>query len=191
MTEPRRGPLRTDAQENRARILEVARDALAASADVSLNSIAKQAGVGAGTLYRHFPNRDALVLAVYRNEIERLVEWVPELLAERPPLVALRSWIERLAFYVKIKHGLGDALSGATRENIVGETYGPVVGAIGVLLRACEEGGVVRGGLDADDVLLLVGCLWRVGSGEGAEAQGRRLLDLIMAGLSSGGSVVD
>lgn len=178
-------PRRTDAQQNRDRIVEVARDALAASGDASLNSIAKRAGVGAGTLYRHFPNREALVLAVYRHEVQRLVDWVPELLAEQPPLTAFRLWCERLASYVRIKHGLGDALGAATRQTMMDETYAPVIDAIARLLGACERAGAVRPGLDPDDVLLLMGCLWRVGVGDAGERQATRLLDLIIAGLRS------
>ncbi len=86
----------------------------------------------------------------------------------------------RLAEYVKIKHGLGDALYTAAAQDIVSETYRPVTGAIGELLRACEDAGSVRPGLDPGDVLLLVGCLWRVGPGEEGKAQATRLLDLII-----------
>src|SRR5580700_10735083 len=100
--------LRADAQKNRAKILDAARAALAAAPDASLNSIAKAAGVGPGTLYRHFPNREALVLAVYRQEIQALVDLAPALIAKHPPLVALRLWFDRLAHYGRIKHGLAD-----------------------------------------------------------------------------------
>src|SRR5207247_1564210 len=80
--------LRSDAQANRDRILDVARDALAADPAVSLNSIAKMARVGAGTLYRHFPTREALLVGVYRKEIEAVVELASTLLAKHPPLRA-------------------------------------------------------------------------------------------------------
>ncbi|MFD1049329.1 TetR/AcrR family transcriptional regulator, partial [Kibdelosporangium lantanae] len=90
-------PQRSDAQQNRARILTIARDVLTEDGDASLNSIAKRAGVGPGTLYRHFPNREALVLEVFRAEVQKLVDWAPELLRTEPPLVALRRWFERLA----------------------------------------------------------------------------------------------
>lgn len=82
--------VRSDARENRARILQVAREAFAESGNVSTNRIAQRAAVGSGTLYRNFPTREALVLAVYRHEVDRLVEAVAELLAKRPPLEALR-----------------------------------------------------------------------------------------------------
>jgi AcrR family transcriptional regulator len=175
--------LRADAQHNRERILQAAHEALAASGDASLNSIAKQAGVGAGTLYRHFPTREALILAVYRHDVQRLVESVPALLAVHPPMAALRLWFERLAEYVQIKHGLGDALHAATAQDVVNETYGPVTAAVGELLRACEAAGSVRPGLDPADVLLLMGFLWRTGPGEEGKAQAARLLDLVIDGF--------
>lgn len=179
------GPRRADAQQNRERILEVARDALASAPEASMNSIAKAAGVGAGTLYRHFPNREALVLGVYRKEIEQMVELAPALLAKHPPLVALRLWFDRLAHYGRIKHGLADVLHAAMNEGVLSETYGPMVGAIDRLLRACEFAGAIRGGVDAEDVLLLMGFLWRIEPGREGEARARRLLDLVIEGMSA------
>ena len=178
--------LRADAQQNRQRILEAAREALAASGDASLNSIAKKAGVGPGTLYRHFPNREALVLAVYRYDVQQLAEAAPRLLADHPPIEALRLWFDRLAHYGTIKHGLADVLHGATSDGLVGETYEPVIGAITHLLQACTEDGSIRAGHDPDDVLLILGFLWRIDPGPGAEAKAGRLLDLVMAGLQAG-----
>jgi AcrR family transcriptional regulator len=183
MAQQQHEPLRADAQQNRDRILEVAREALAVSGDASLNSIAKKAGVGPGTLYRHFPSREALVLAVYRHEVQRLADLAPRLLEKHRPLDALRLWFERLAYYGKIKHGLADVLHAATSDGLVGETYGPVIGAITLLLRACEEAGSIRSDLDPDDVLLILGFLWRLDPGRDSEARARRLLDLVIDGL--------
>jgi AcrR family transcriptional regulator len=178
--------LRADAQQNRDRILEVARDALAVSGDASLNSIAKRAGVGPGTLYRHFPTREALVLAVYRHDVQQLADSAAALLKEHPPLEALRLWLDRLAYYGRIKHGLADVLHAATSDGLVGETYGPVIRAITLLLRACEEAGSVRPGLDPDDVLLLMGFLWRIDASDDWQARASRMLDLVMDGLRTG-----
>jgi AcrR family transcriptional regulator len=175
--------LRADAQQNRHRILEAARDALATSGDASLNSIAKKAGVGPGTLYRHFPNREALVLAVYRYDMQQLADTAPKLLAESPPIEALRLWLDQLAHYGMIKHGLAGVLHTATSDGLVGETYEPLIGAITQLLRACAEDGSIRAGHDPDDVLLILGALWRIDPGPGAEARAGRLLDFVMAGL--------
>ena len=176
-------PRRADAQQNRERILQIARDALAASPDASLNSIAKAAGVGPGTLYRHFPSREALVLALYRHEIQKLVDLAPALVAQHPPLTALRLWFERLAHYGRIKHGLAHVLHAAMNEGVLRETYGPMVGAIDLLLRACEASGSIRKGIDAKDVLLLMGFLWRIEPGRDGEARAKRLLALVMNGL--------
>ena len=178
-------PLRSDAQQNRERILEVARDALAASPHASLNSIAKAAGVGPGTLYRHFPNRQALVLAVYRQEIGQLVDLAPALIAKHPPLTALRLWFDRLAHYGRIKHGLADVLHAAMNDRVLRETYGPMVGAIDLLLRSCAASGKIRDGVDAEDVLLLMGFLWRIVPGRAGEARAERLLDLVIDGLQA------
>jgi AcrR family transcriptional regulator len=179
-------PLRADAQQNRDRILQVAHATLAASSDVSLNSIAKKAGVGPGTLYRHFPNREALVLAVYRYDVQQLQDFAPILLEEHPPLLALRLWFDRLAHYGRIKHGLADVLHAATSDGLAGETYGPVIGAVTLLLRACEEAGSIRPGLDPDDVLLVMGFLWRLDAGTDWEARASRLLDIVMDGFRAG-----
>lgn len=186
MPQPNPEPQRSDAQHNRARILEAARDALTADGDASLNSIAKRAGVGAGTLYRHFPNRESLVLAVYRAEVQRLVDWAPELLEHEPPLTALRRWSEGLAAYIRIKRGLGEALTAASHDAVTSETYGPVIGAITLILRAGQEDGTIRPGLDPDDVLLMMGCLWRVPADPDGLKQASRLLDLLIDGFSTG-----
>jgi AcrR family transcriptional regulator len=178
--------MRADARQNRDRILEVARDAFANSGDASLNSIAKKAGVGAGTLYRHFPTREALVLAVYRHDVAQLVEAASRLLAEHPPLTALRLWFDRLAYYGRVKHGVADVLHAITSHDVNGETYGPVIGAVTLLLRACEESGDVRPGLDPDDVLLMLGFLWRIDPGDDGQARAARMLDLVVDGLRAG-----
>jgi AcrR family transcriptional regulator len=179
MAEPKPAPMRVDAQLNRAHILEVAHDLLATSSDASLNSIAKAAGVGPGTLYRHFPTREALVLAVYRHDMQRLVDSVPGLLVNQPPLSALTIWFERLSSYIRIKHGLGDALDAATKEAVNDEIYGPVVNAIALMLGAGEADGTIRPGLDPADILLLMGCLWRTPDTPGGHAQIQRLLEVI------------
>ena len=132
--------LRADAQANRDRLLDVARAALAADPNASLNSIAKTAGVGAGTLYRHFPSREALVLGVYRKEIDALVALAPALLAAHPPLQAFQMWCDQLAAFSRIKHGVADMLHAAISDQDVHETYWPMVGAVRRLLcDACES----------------------------------------------------
>jgi len=180
--------LRSDAQQNRSRILKVALEALTASPGASLNSIAKRAGVGAGTLYRHFPTREALVLEVYRYEVQQVVDAAPRLLASRPPLDALREWLDCLAHYGMTKAGLGSALSAATASHdaLSAETYGPVINALTMLLAANEEAGTIRSGLAPDDVLLILGFLWRIDPAGDWRAQAGRLLDILMDGLRAG-----
>ena len=183
MAEHRTVAMRADALLNRERILAVAYAAFADDPEVSLNTIAKLAGVGAGTLYRHFPTREDLILAVYRQEVQSLVEAVHDILDEHPPLEALRVWFLRLAAFVRVKHGLGEALQTAAAQDVVNETYAPIIEAIRVLLQACENAGDVRPGLDPADVLLLMGFLWTAGPGEAGEHQARRVLDLAICGL--------
>jgi hypothetical protein len=123
------------------------------------------------------------VLAVYSRDVQQLVDAAPTLLKEHPPPVALRLWFDRLAHYGRIKHGLAGALHAATSDAPAGETYGPVIGAITLLLRACEEDGSVRPGLDPDEILLLLGFLRRIDNSPDWEVHAARLLDIVLDGL--------
>lgn len=175
--------VRADARRNRERILQIAHESFAESGNASLNEIAKRAGVGPGTLYRHFPTREALILAVYRHDVERLVDSVPELLRTKPPPDAFRDWFFTLADYVRVKHGLGEALHSAAVQDAIDETYAPVVAAVGQLLDACVADGSFRSGLDPADVLLLMGFLWRVEDGPAGRRQRDRMMSLVIEGL--------
>jgi AcrR family transcriptional regulator len=175
--------LRSDAQRNREHILRIAHDALAESGATSLNEIAKRAGVGPGTLYRHFPTREALILAVYQHDIERLVDSVPRVLAANAPLDAFRRWFRTLADYVRVKHGLGEALYSAAVQDAINKTYGPVVAAVGQLVDACIAEGGMRPGLDPGDVLLLMGFLWRVDAAPEGKQQAARIMEYVIEGL--------
>jgi AcrR family transcriptional regulator len=170
---------RSDAQLNRDRILQVAHDALAEDAAASLNSIAKRAGVGAGTLYRHFPTREDLILAVYAHDVKQLAGAVDAVLAEHEPLDAFRVWFQRLAAYVRIKHGLGEAMNTAAAQAVIADSYAPVNAAVKVLLDACASTGVMRPGLAPADVVLLMSFLWRAASPE----QAGRTLEIAIDGL--------
>src|SRR3984885_15824882 len=109
---------RADAQRNRARLLKTAKAAFAEKgAEASLDEIARTAGVGAGTLYRHFPTRDALIEAVYRHETEQLVAAATRLSGTHAPTAALREWLQLFVDYMATKHGMYDALN-----SIVGGT---------------------------------------------------------------------
>ncbi|WP_424215925.1 TetR/AcrR family transcriptional regulator (plasmid) [Streptomyces sp. BI20] len=176
-------PQRSDARQNREAILQVAHEVLAASPDASLNSIAKRAGVGPGTLYRHFPTREALVLEVYRHDLARLVDSVPDLLAAHAPLDALSHWFRTLSGHVRIKHGLGEALHSAAAAEVVSASWPPVTEAVGRLLAACETAGEVRPGIDPVDVVMLMSCLWRTAPTPEGTAQSERLLELAVHAL--------
>jgi AcrR family transcriptional regulator len=178
--------MRSDARANRTRILEAAMEAFADGDEPSLGSIARRAGVGKGTLYRHFPSRESLVLQVYACEVWQLTSCVSDLLASRPPFEALREWLTRLAHCGAGRAGLADALDGAIAQAVVvAETYGPVVDALAALLRANEEAGTVISGLYAQDVLLILGCLWRAGPDAEGRDRADRMLDVVLRGLGA------
>ncbi|MEU8837032.1 helix-turn-helix domain-containing protein [Streptomyces sp900116325] len=173
--------VRSDARENRARILAAAREAFGEDGDTSMNQVAQRAGVGAGTLYRNFPTREALVLAVYQDEVERIIGAVPGLLAKMQPLEALRHWTTDLVEAMRRKHGLGDALSPSAHQAITEQTYAPVIAAILLLLDAGKRDGSIREDADPGDFLQLTGALWRTASGP--EDRSPRMLALILDGL--------
>ncbi|WP_213775298.1 TetR/AcrR family transcriptional regulator [Bradyrhizobium sp. dw_78] len=177
--------LRADARANRDRILDVAREALAADPTASLSSIAKAAGVGAGTLYRHFPSREALVLGVYRTEIDALVDLAPRLLAKHPPLEAFRLWCDRLAKFGRMKYGIADIVHAATSEQNIQETYGPLINAVREMMDACKGSGDIHPEVDAEDLLMLLGLLWRIPPNAAGQARTKRLLALIFRGMGA------
>jgi AcrR family transcriptional regulator len=181
-------PTRRDALDNRERILAVAREAVAASSGVSngvsLTAIAKEAGVGIGTLYRHFPTREALILELYRHDIQHLIDRAPVLLTEHPPLVALRRWFDEVAHYGRLKYGVAEVIHAATDGGADDEYLAPFVAAIDVLLKAGAADGSLKPGIDPEDVLLQLSVLWRIDpTRPGAEARAWRILDLVVDGL--------
>ena len=177
--------LRSDAQANKELILNVARNALAADANASLNSIAKEAGVGAGTLYRHFPSRESLVLGVYRKEIESLVALAPALLATHAPLQAFRMWCDRLARFGRMKYGVADIVHAAASEQDAQATYEPMLRAGCQLMNACKSANAIDPTAKPEDFLVLVGLLWRIPPTTSGKAQVERLLDLAFRGLGA------
>jgi AcrR family transcriptional regulator len=177
--------LRADARGNRDRILEVARAALAADPGAMLNSIAKSAGVGQGTLYRHFATREALVLSVYRKEIDDLIELAPTLLLQHQPLEAFRLWCSELARLGRVKHGIADALHAVVSEQDFEQTYVPIVGAVRLMMEACEAAGQIRSGIQPADFLMLLQFLWQTPPTSDSMAQTQRLLELSFRSLGS------
>ncbi len=177
---------RSDARRNRDAILAAALEALTESPDASLNAIAKRAGVANATLYRHFPTREELVLATYRQEVQSLVDAAAFLLQEQEPIDALRSWVERLAQYAVTKHGLADALRKAsTPGSDLSSTdiYDAIVAALDRLLRANISAGALRPGLDAHDVILALAGLWQLDQASDWRAQAQRIYEIVLTGL--------
>ena len=179
MTPPRR---RADATQNRARIIEAAREHIVASEDLKLNEIAKSAGVGQGTLYRHFPTREDLLVEVYRDDVDALVAAAPALLAERSPVDALSGWFGRVAEYAKVKRGVFAAVTSAVQNDLSGHSLGPIGEAVTTLLDAGKRQGAIRRDVDARDVILLLGYLTRLDEAEW-DTRAEHLLDIILDGL--------
>ena len=179
MTPPRR---RADATENRARIIEAARAVIANSDELKLNAIAKRAGVGQGTLYRHFPAREDLLAEVYRQDVDELVAAAPVLLSEHEPIEALSRWFDRVADYAQIKRGVFAAVEVAVWQDLSARSLGPIGDAVTTLLDAGKVDGTIRPDVDARDVILLIGYLTRIDQAEW-DARARHLLDIILDGL--------
>ncbi|MEV7403016.1 TetR/AcrR family transcriptional regulator [Streptomyces sp. NPDC091267] len=188
MREEKGSPLRPDAQRNRERILEVALAELTRAADAPVSAIAKKAGVGQGTFYRNFPNREALVLEVYRYEMQQVADTADQLLRTRPPDRALREWMDRLAQYAMAKAGLAEALRTTTGRHgsLAHLGHGPVTEAITLLLKANEEAGTIRPGLTPEDFVLAISGLWQLDPHSDWQPRAARLFDLLMDGLRAG-----
>lgn len=176
---------RTDAQRNRERILEVAKEAFTRSgASTSLDDIATQAGVGPGTLYRHFPTRDALLEAVYRTEVEKLAAAEQRFAQAMPPVEALRAWMMLFVDYIATKQIVAPALNtlvGGPSKLYEG-SRAQIQGAIGALVRRAIESGDIRGDLDPFDVLRALIGVSNVASSPDWQQSARRLVDILISG---------
>jgi AcrR family transcriptional regulator len=185
VTDGTRG-LRADARRNRQRLLEVAvRVFSERGADASLEGIARDAGVGIGTLYRHFPTREALIEAAYRNELARVCDNATQLLAEFPPDKAMRLWMDRFVDYLITKDGMAEALRAviASGADPFAESLEKISTAISTLLHAGAEAGVLRSDVDPLDVGFSLGGVLLVTSGTGQRDRAGRMLDLLLDGL--------
>jgi AcrR family transcriptional regulator len=180
----RRKP-RADAERNRDRILEVAKDAFTqCGAEASLDDIAKQAGVGAGTLYRHFPSREVLIEAVYRTEVEKLAAAERTFAETMPPIEALRAWMLLFVDYIAAKKiiapVLNTLLGGAS--TVFESSYAQIWGAIRALVKRAIKTGDIRKDLDPLDLLRALIGVSHVASSPNWQQSARRLVDILITG---------
>jgi AcrR family transcriptional regulator len=176
---------RTDAQRNRERILEVAKQAFTRSgANASLDDIAKEAGVGAGTLYRHFPTRGDLLQAVYRSELEKLAAVEQKLAQTMTPVDALRAWLLLFIDAIAAKQLIAPALNRLVGDHkkIFEASYAQMHDAIRSLVRRAIKSGDIRRDLDAIDLLRALVGVSNVASGPDWQQSARRLVDILITG---------
>ncbi len=176
---------RADAQRNREKILEVAKDAFARSgAGASLDDIARKAGVGAGTLYRHFPTRDALLEAVYHTEVAKLAAAERRFAETMPPVEALRAWMLLFVDYIAAKHIIAPALNTLVGgpSKVYEASRGQVQGAIEALVKRAIKSGDIRKDLDPFDLLRALIGVSNVASTPDWQQSARRLVDILITG---------
>jgi AcrR family transcriptional regulator len=177
---------RADAERNRARLLETAKAVFAEKGSAaSLDEIARIAGVGAGTLYRHFPARDALVAAVYRNETEQLVAAANRLAETHPPVIALREWLLLFVDYMATKHGMHEVLNSIVggASDLYSASTAQVKQAIAKLVDRALASGDIRLDLDPLDLLRALAGVANIGLGPGGERAAKNLVDILIAGV--------
>jgi AcrR family transcriptional regulator len=176
---------RADAQRNRERILEIAKEAFTRASDnINLDEVAKQAGVGAGTLYRHFPTRDALLEAVYRSEVEKLAASERKFAETMPPGDALRAWMLLFVDYIAAKQIIAPALNTLVGgpSKVFESTSHQIKGAIHGLVKRAIENGDIRPDLDPLDLLRALIGVSNVASGPDWQQSARRLVHILIAG---------
>jgi len=181
---PQRKP-RADALRNRERILETAKAAFTRfGADASLDEIARQAHVGAGTLYRHFPTRDALIEAVYRSEVEKLAAAERRFAATLPPMEALRAWMLLFVDHIAAKQIIAPALNSVVggASKLYEGSRSLIQGAAGALVKRAVDSGEMRRDLDPFDLMRALIGVSHVGSGPEWQQSARRLVDILIAG---------
>jgi AcrR family transcriptional regulator len=175
---------RADAARNRARLLQVAKAAFAAKGpNASLDEIARTAGVGAGTLYRHFPTRDALIEAVYLNETQQLADAAERLALSHPPVEALREWMRVFVDYIATKRMMAEALgslAGGTSALYATSTALMTTALTSLVDRAVASGDIR---LELDPMDLLRALAGVAGAGVKTEQNAMRLVDILIAGL--------
>jgi AcrR family transcriptional regulator len=188
MTSPRR-TLRADAQRNREHLIATAAEAFASGQAISLDAIAKRAGVGSGTLYRHFPTREDLVEEIYRDQIRPLRDDAQALLATELPAQALHTWMCNFAEWAGERRGICEALVAMSASGRFGT--GPVCDEVqrilGMLLEAGSEAGELRGDIDAADIGGILAGLLSVAGAPEQRAQLDRMFTIVVDGLRARG----
>jgi AcrR family transcriptional regulator len=177
---------RADAERNRVRLLETAKAAFAEKGSAaSLDEIARTAGVGAGTLYRHFPTRDALIEAVYRNETEQLVAAANRLAKTHSPTSALREWLLLFVEYMATKYGMSEALNsicGGTSD-LYAATSAQVKQIMARLIDGAVASGDIRLDFDPLDLLRALAGVANMSPGPDAKQAAKRMVDILIAGI--------
>jgi len=177
--------LRADAQKNRERILEVAKEAFSKSGvNASLDDIAKQSGVGPGTLYRHFPSREELLKAVYRTEAEKLAAAEGRFTETLPPVEALRAWMLLFVDHIAAKQIIASALNSLVGDpkTIFEASYAQIWEAIRALVGRAIESGDIREDLDPIDLLRALIGVANVATSPDWQQSARRLVDILISG---------
>lgn len=177
---------RADALRNRDRLLEAAKTVFSAGGpDASLEAVARTAGVGIGTLYRHFPTREALFEAVYRHEVQQLADLAERLKKESRPIEALRQWMRSIVKFVATKKGMAAALALAIAKDsdLVSDSSDRLTRAIGVLLEQAVAAGEVRGDVSPEDLLRAIVGMCYAHDQPGWQKNVLRLVDIFVDGL--------
>jgi AcrR family transcriptional regulator len=183
--EPKARKPRADAQRNRDHLLKVAKAAFARmGADINLDDLAKEAGLGIGTLYRHFPNRDALIEAVYRAGVKDLSDTAARLSVTHPPLEALREWMRLFVDYIAAKQLIAPALNSLVGgpSQLFEESGTQIKAAIMTLVERAVASGDIRPDLDPFDLLRALVGVANVAASPDWEASAKRLVDILIAG---------
>jgi AcrR family transcriptional regulator len=178
---------RADAVRNRERVLEAAKAVFSAGGpDASLEAVARRAGVGIGTLYRHFPTREALFEAVYRREVEQLGELAEQLKNEPQPVEALRQWLRSNVEFVATKKGMSAALALAAHgksSELIAFSFERLTKAVGALLDRAVAAGEIRADVSPEDLLRALVGMCYLHDQTGWQASVIRLLDVFIDGL--------
>ena len=180
--------MRADARRNRDKLIAAAKDLFAETGtDVSLDAVARRAGVGPGTLYRHFPTRESLVDAVYRDQVARLTDGARELLAQLPPPAALRRWMELFGDWIATKNGMLDTLLAMIESGEIAhaQTQTELLAAIDEILNAGRVTGELRADVTAEDIAASLIGIFTVARPPENDARASRLLNILMDGLRS------